>query len=123
MNRAEYRLSQVLFPAGAMAVKLSDISFNLNRFSWGLGYAGKITNFADWITEFGKAARAGNWRPFFVKTETIIAGNAATALVALVFSILTGSALGIIEYGLLMAVTGALIDETLVEKANKFWGI
>ncbi|EFB4160652.1 TPA: hypothetical protein N6086_004716, partial [Escherichia coli] len=52
-----------------------------------------------------------------------IAGNAATALVALVFSILTGSALGIIGYGLLMAVTGALIDESLVEKANKFWGI
>ncbi|HHU7933098.1 TPA: colicin-like pore-forming protein, partial [Escherichia coli] len=24
---------------------------------------------------------------------------------------------------LLMAVTGALIDESLVEKANKFWGI
>lgn len=72
---------------------------------------------------FGKAARTDNWRPFFVKTETIIAGNAATALVALVFSILTGSALGIIGYGLLMAVTGALIDETLVEKANKFWGI
>ncbi|MDC9084511.1 colicin-like pore-forming protein [Escherichia coli] len=59
----------------------------------------------------------------FVKTEAIIAGNAATALVALVFSILTGSALGIIGYGLLMAVTGALIDESLVEKANKFWGI
>ncbi|HGF1627565.1 TPA: colicin-like pore-forming protein [Escherichia coli] len=45
------------------------------------------------------------------------------SLVALVFSILTGSALGIIGYGLLMAVTGALIDESLVEKANKFWGI
>ena len=105
------------------SVKLSDISSNLNRFSRGLGYAGKITNFADWITEFGKAARTDNGCPFFVKTETIIAGNTATALVALVFSILTGSALGIIGYGLLMAVTGALIDESLVEKANKFWGI
>ena len=72
---------------------------------------------------FGKAARTDNWRPFFVKTETIIAGNAATALVALVFSILTGSTLGIIGYGLLMAVTDTLIDETPVEKANKFWGI
>ncbi|HDS8799621.1 TPA: colicin [Escherichia coli] len=109
--------------AALESVKLSDISSNLNRFSRGLGYAGKITNFADWITEFGKAARTDNWRPFFVKTETIIAGNAATALVALVFSILTGSALGIIGYGLLMAVTGALIDEALVEKANKFFGI
>ena len=109
--------------AALESVKLSDISSNLNRFSRGLGYAGKITNFADWITEFGKAARTDNWRPIFVKTETIIAGNAATALVALVFSILTGSALGIIGYGLLMAVTGALIDETLVEKANKLWGI
>ncbi|EHR8043943.1 colicin [Escherichia coli] len=83
----------------------------------------KFTIFADWITEFGKAVRTDNWRPFFVKTETIRAGNAATALVALVFSILTGSTLGIIGYGLLMAVTDTLIDETPVEKANKFWGI
>ena len=83
----------------------------------------RFTIFADWITEFGKAVRTDNWRPFFVKTETIIAGNAATALVALVFSILTGSTLGIIGYGLLMAVTDTLIDETPVEKANKFWGI
>ncbi|WP_256993822.1 colicin-like pore-forming protein [Escherichia coli] len=37
----------------------------------------------------------------------------------MVFSILTGSALGIIGYGLLMAVTGVLIDESFVEKANK----
>ncbi|EGV3465477.1 colicin [Shigella flexneri] len=109
--------------AALESVKLSDISSNLNRFSRGLGYAGKFTGLADWITEFGKAVRTENWRPLFVKTETIIAGNAATALVALVFSILTGSALGIIGYGLLMAVTGALIDESLVEKANKFWGI
>ncbi len=109
--------------AALESVKLSDISSNLNRFSRGLGYAGKFTSLADWITEFGKAVRTENWRPLFVKTEAIIAGNAATALVALVFSILTGSALGIIGYGLLMAVTGALIDESLVEKANKFWGI
>lgn len=103
-------------------MKLSDISSNLNRFSRGLGYAGKFTSLADWITEFGKVVRQRTG-VLFVKTETIIAGNAATALVALVFSILTGSALGIIGYGLLMAVTGALIDESLVEKANKFWGI
>ncbi|HCP8224455.1 TPA: colicin, partial [Escherichia coli] len=109
--------------AALESVKLSDISSNLNRFSRGLGYAGKFTSLADWITEFGKGVRTENWRPLFVKTEAIIAGNAATALVALVFSILTGSALGIIGYGLLMAVTGALIDESLVEKANKFWGI
>ncbi len=95
-------------------MKLSDISSNLNRFSRGLGYAGKFTSLADWITEFGKAVRTENWRPLFVKTEAIIAGNAATALVALVFSILTGSALGIIGYGLLMAVTGALIDDCLL---------
>ncbi|ECZ5471042.1 colicin [Salmonella enterica subsp. enterica serovar Oslo] len=109
--------------AALESVKLSDIAANLNRFSRGLGYTGKFTNFADWISEFSKAVRTDNWRPFFVKTETIIAGNAATALVALLFSILTGSALGIIGYGLLMAVTGALIDESLVEKANEFWGI
>lgn len=55
--------------AALESVKLSDISSNLNRFSRGLGYAGKITNFADWITEFGKAARTDNWRPFLLKQK------------------------------------------------------
>ncbi len=71
-----------------------------------------------------KTLRAGNADAADItRQEFRLLQNAATALVALVFSILTGSALGIIGYGLLMAVTGALIDESLVEKANKFWGI
>ena len=55
--------------AALESVKLSDISSNLNRFSRGLGYAGKITNFADWFTEFGKAVRTDSWRPFLLKQK------------------------------------------------------
>ena len=29
----------------------------------------KLQNFADWITEFGKAARTDNWRPFLLKQK------------------------------------------------------
>ncbi|WP_446496237.1 hypothetical protein [Escherichia coli] len=50
-------------------MKLSDISSNLNRFSRGLGYAGKFTSLADWITEFGKAVRTENWRPLLLKQK------------------------------------------------------
>ena len=82
-----------------------------------------LLSLADWITEFGKAVRTENWRPFFSKTETIIAGNAARLLQQWHWSsvMLTGTALGIIGFCLLlMAVTGALIDESLIEKVNKF---
>lgn len=29
----------------------------------------KFTIFADWITEFGKAVRTDNWRPFLLKQK------------------------------------------------------
>lgn len=38
--------------AALESVKLSDISSNLNRFSRGLGYAGKFTSLADWICPY-----------------------------------------------------------------------
>ena len=57
--------------AALESVKLSDISSNLNRFSRGLGYAGKITNFADWITEFGKAAGQITGVLFLLKQEPL----------------------------------------------------
>ncbi|EKO8013869.1 colicin, partial [Salmonella enterica] len=78
---------------------------------------------ADWLNELKKALETGNWRPFFVKTETIAAGSAATVVVAFAFSILLGNPVGLIGYGLIMAIAGYLINDEMVEKANQFWGI
>ncbi|EGS4262586.1 hypothetical protein I5Y61_004410 [Salmonella enterica] len=105
------------------SVKVADIAENFKRFSKGMGYTSKFIDAADWLNELKKALETGNWRPFFVKTETIAAGSAATVVVAFAFSILLGNPVGLIGYGLIMAIAGYLINDEMVEKANQFWGI
>lgn len=96
---------------------------NIAKFSKGLGYTSKAIDFADWITELYKAIETDNWRPFFVKTESIIAGTAATALAGLAFSAILGGPVGVLGYGLIIAGVGALINDDIVENANRFFGI
>ncbi|OTQ57537.1 colicin-like pore-forming protein [Gilliamella sp. A7] len=77
----------------------------------------------DLKNEFLKATTSGNWRPFFVKAETIFVGYAAVTIVAYIFAIMTGSYIGIIGSVFLLATVGALIDDDLMEKINKLIGI
>ena len=56
----------------------------------------------------------------FVKTETIAAGMAATAVVGFAFSFLLGGPVGLLGYGLIMAGVGALIDDKLIKAAYLF---
>lgn len=88
-----------------------------------MGVLSHAINAFDWVGELIKSVKTDNWRAFFVKTEVIAAGNAATVVVAFIFSVLLGNPVGLIGYGLIMAGTGVLIDDELAEKANLFWGI
>ncbi|EDF0855082.1 colicin transporter [Salmonella enterica subsp. enterica serovar Enteritidis] len=105
------------------SVKVADIAKNFKRFSKGMGYTSYAIDFSDWLTELHKATQTDNWRPFFVKTETIAAGMVATAVVGFAFSFLLGGPVGLLGYGLIMAGVGALIDDKLIEDANKLIGI
>lgn len=96
---------------------------NFKRFSKGMGYTSKFIDLANWSTSLYNAIQTGDWRPFFVKKETIAAGMAATVVVAFAFSMLIGNPVGLIMYGLIMAGVGFVIDDKFVEKANQFWGI
>ncbi|MGJ7244622.1 colicin-like pore-forming protein [Morganella morganii] len=105
------------------SVKVADIANNFKRFSKGMLHTSSVIDFADWTTELYKATETGNWRPFFVKTEAIVAGRAATVVVAFMFSVLLSNPIGLLGYGLIMAIAGYLINDEMVEKANQFWGI
>ncbi|MBA5808629.1 hypothetical protein F9883_12160 [Morganella morganii] len=96
---------------------------NFKRFSKGMGYTSKFIELANWSTSLYNAIQTGDWRPFFVKTETIAAGMAATVVVAFAFSMLIGNPVGLVMYGLIMAGVGFVIDDEFVENANQFWGI
>nr|WP_261422549.1 colicin-like pore-forming protein [Serratia quinivorans] len=48
----------------------------------------------------------------------MIAGKLASALVAFAFAALTATPLGILGFGLIMAITGALVDTKLMDQIN-----
>ncbi|RSC52068.1 colicin-like pore-forming protein, partial [Citrobacter amalonaticus] len=96
---------------------------NISKFSKGLGWVGPAIDITDWFTELYKAVKTDNWRSLYVKTETIAVGLAATHVTALAFSAVLGGPIGILGYGLIMAGVGALVNETIVDEANKVIGI
>lgn len=96
---------------------------NLKIFSKAFGYTGNAIYIYDLGNEYLKATESGNWRPFFVKAESILAGYAGVAIVAYIFAIMTGSYLGVIGFAFLIATAGALIDDDLMEKINKLIGL
>lgn len=96
---------------------------NIAKFSKGLGWVGPAIDITDWFTELYKAVKTDNWRSLYVKTETIAVGLAATHVTALAFSAVLGGPIGILGYGLIMAGVGALVNETIVDEANKVIGI
>ena len=99
------------------------IADNFKRFSKGMGYIGPTINAYELYNELKKAIETDNWRPFFVKTEAIVAGGAATIVVAFAFGTMIGNPIGLVGYGLIMAGVGFMIDDEFVEMANKFFGI
>lgn len=107
--------------ANALAALDKDMmAKDLARFSKAFGSVGTVMDYVDLATEAKKATQTGNWSPFFVKAETILAGKAATAAVAVVFSMMTGATLGVLGFALLMAVVSAWVTDERVGKLNDF---
>ncbi|EML4853722.1 hypothetical protein RS414_003633 [Morganella morganii] len=106
------------------SVKVADIAKKLKLFSKGMGYVGPAIDGYDlFFVELPKAIESDNWRPFFVKAETVGAGIGATALTTFAFSALAANPIGLIGFALIMAVVSAMIDEKLMEEFNKLIGI
>ena len=90
------------------------------KFSKGFGYVGPAMDFKDSIVEFNKSMKSDDWKPFFVKVESVALGVAATALVSAMFGFIAVTPLGILVFALLIAATGAAIDDKLVANINAF---
>lgn len=96
------------------------MSKDLARFSKVFGSVGSVMDFVDLATEARNATQTGNWSPFFIKAEIILAGKAATTAVAAAFVMMTGTTLGLLGFALLMAAISALITDEMVTKLNEF---
>lgn len=64
------------------------------------------------------SVESNDYKPFYLKVEAILVGMAATELLAWSFAVLTGTGVGIIGFGLVLAVVGAAIDESFVSDVN-----
>lgn len=93
---------------------------NLARFSKGFGVAGLGIDALSLLAEAQKSMASGNWKPFFLKVESMLVGLAAGALLAMMFGTMLATPIGILGFGLMMAVTSSLIDDALVGKINDF---
>jgi hypothetical protein len=92
----------------------------LEKFGRGFGLAGHAINFRDLTIEAKKSAESGDWKPFFIKAETVVAGQAVAGLLAFMFGFTVLTPVGILGFALLMAVTSSLINDELVGKVNEF---
>lgn len=110
--------------ANALAsVNYAERAKSLGKFNKAFGLIGNTFDVYDVFVELEKSIKTQNWRAFFVKIEAWSAGYVATAITAFAFSIITGTALGILGFGLVMALVGALVDEKLIEKINVAIGL
>ncbi|MEG3132381.1 colicin-like pore-forming protein [Rouxiella sp. T17] len=94
------------------------LSQNLAKYSKGLSLLSVGLDAADLLQTLRTSLNSGDYNPFFVKVETLAAGALATELVAWTFAVMTGSVIGVLGFGLLMTLTGAMIDDELIGKVN-----
>lgn len=107
--------------ANALASLDQQIMANsLKKFGKSLGFAGLAIDAVELATEAKKSVESGNWTPFFIKAETLVAGKAAGVLVGLVFGISMATPMGILGFALMMAVTSFLIDEEVITQVNNY---
>lgn len=94
------------------------VASNLSKFSRAFGAVGITIDSAALSTELYKGIRTGDYSSFYLKAETITFGLAASAILAFTFAALAATPLGILAFGLLLAITSALIDEALMQRIN-----
>lgn len=109
--------------AALESLSRDEMAKNMARFSRAFMLTGEAINIYDLYTELVKAIKTEQWRPFFVKAETLLAGKGATAITAWAFSIIAGTPLGILGFALVIAIVSAMIDDQLIERVNKHLGL
>lgn len=105
------------------ATNLEMLANNLKRLSRGLGYTSKLFDASTIIKEARNALRTGDWKPFFVTTGSIFAGQQATALTALAFSALLTTPMGIVGYIFLLMAVSSFVEDTFTTELKKLAGV
>ena len=98
------------------SVNRAQAAKNLMAFGKAFGVVGVTMDLYDLGVSLQTAIKTNNWRPFFVKAESMLLARDAGLVAAWAFSMMLGAPLGILGYALIMAAVGALVNEDLVNK-------
>lgn len=98
------------------AVDRSKAAKQMVAFGKAFGIVGITMDMYDLLASLQTSIKTNNWRPFFVKAESMLLAKEAGVLTAWAFSIMLGTPLGIIGYAVIMAAVSALVNEALVNK-------
>ncbi|EPC1224742.1 colicin-like pore-forming protein, partial [Citrobacter freundii] len=101
------------------SVNKDALAKNLQKFSKAFGITSQVIDLSQLANAIAKGIRTGEWKDAMLKIESMAVGKAASMAVAFTFGFLTVTPLGIAVFALLMTVTGALINERMMEKMNK----
>ncbi|WP_029866682.1 colicin-like pore-forming protein [Pseudomonas kilonensis] len=96
----------------------AELAKNLNIFGKAFGYVGKGIDAMDLLVEIKKGYETGDWNSTVLKVETLFAGAAATGLIAFAFGLAVTTPMGIIAFGLIMALVSAFINDARVKMFN-----
>lgn len=105
------------------SVNRAEMAKNLELFGKAFGFVSKTIDRYDIVVELRKSLETDNWRPFFVKMESLAAGRAASAITAWTFAVLLGTPVGILGFSIILAAMGAMVNDKFIEQINKLIGI
>lgn len=97
----------------------AEMARNLAKFSKAFGITNIAFDVGDIAFAMAEAYETENWRPVALKLEALAVGKVATQVVATVFAAIIGVPLGIVGFAIVMALTSAFIDDTLVDQINR----
>lgn len=105
------------------SINRAEMAKSFAIYSKAFGFVSKGMDLVDVATELQKAITTDNWRPFFVKMESLVAGRVASAVTAWTFALMVGTPVGILGFAIIMATMSALVNDNLMEDINKLIGI
>lgn len=105
--------------ANALAsLEQSKLAANLAKYSRAMSLVSYSIDGVQLLQTLKSSVESNDYKPFYLKVEAILVGMAAAELLAWSFAVLTGTGVGIIGFGLILAVVGAAIDESFVSDVN-----
>ncbi|MEO3991586.1 colicin-like pore-forming protein [Pseudocitrobacter cyperus] len=105
------------------SVHYEELAVKLAKYSKVFKYTSSMIDAYDTYRELITALKTNSWRPFFIKVESLVVGKAATGVAAFLMASITGIPIGLIGFAFIMALVGALVDDSMINSLNKKLGI